>query len=129
MNFKIQATMLSVALSLFVSICHAQNFAPATNYSTGSLPDGSAAADFNHDGNVDIIIANEGDTTLSLLLGNGDGTLRPAGTIQIGYRPISVATGDFNGDGNIDVAVCGIPLSPVFTILFGNGDGTFQAPV
>jgi hypothetical protein len=130
MNFKIRATILSFALSFFVQLCHAQNFAPAVSYGTGQLPDGSAAADFNNDGNVDVVVANAGSGTLSLFLGNGDGTLTAAGTIPLGIpNPLTIATGDFNGDGNVDVAVAGVSSSPVIQILFGNGNGTFSPPI
>ncbi len=125
----LKAAVLSLAVFLCFGICQAQNFAPAVNYMTGSLPFGSAAADFNNDGNVDVIVANSGATTLSLFLGNGDGTFQPARTIQVGLQPFSVVTGDFNGDGNMDIAISGISGSPAIEILFGNGNGTFQTPI
>jgi len=34
-----------------------------------------------------------------VLLGNGDGTFRPALSFDVGAGPSSVAVGDFNGDG------------------------------
>jgi hypothetical protein len=40
----------------------------------------------------------------------------------------TVVTGDFNGDGNPDLATVNILLSTV-TVLFGNGDGSFQPGV
>lgn len=130
MNFRVKATILSLILSLSVQLSHAQNFAPAVSYATGQSPDGSAAADFNNDGNFDVVVANGNSGTLSLFLGNGDGTLSAAGTIQLGIpNPLTVATGDFNGDGNMDIAVAGVSSSPAVQILFGNGDGTFRPPV
>jgi hypothetical protein len=42
--------------------------------------------------------------------------------------PYSLAVGDFNGDGKLDVAVANSTTSDI-SILLGNGDGTFQAPI
>jgi len=64
-----------------------------------------------------------GDTGISVLLGNGDGTFQP----PVNYAPGSsgVATvADVNGDGNEDLlALYGDSVG----VLLGNGDGTFQA--
>ncbi len=130
MNSRMKATILSFILFLSFQLSHAQNFAPAVNYATGQSPDGSAAVDFNNDGNLDVVVANGTSGTLSLFLGNGDGTLSAAGTIQLSIpNPLTVATGDFNGDGNMDVVVAGVSSSPAIQILFGNGNGTFRPPV
>src|SRR5204862_7145841 len=66
------------------------------------------AADFNHDGRVDLVgfgVFN----TVSLLLGNGDGTFGGAAQTNIDYQsgngPNSLAVGDFNGDGGVDLAI------------------------
>jgi hypothetical protein len=69
-------------------------------------------------------VANE-DDEVAILLGNGDGTFKPAKTHPVSVSPIGVAVADFNGDGNRDLAVCG--FTSTVTILAGNGDGTFQA--
>src|SRR5207249_1812966 len=64
-------------------------------------------------------------STVSVLLGNGDGTFRASPTFAAGENPSSVAMGDLNGDGRPDLAVANSDPSDV-SVLLGNGDGTFQ---
>ena len=106
---------------------------PRTDYNTGHGPVSVAIADFNKDSHPDLVVANQTDGTISILLGNGDGTFATQTTIAIpvgatAASPSAVTTGDFNNDGNIDIAVTDMANSRVM-ILLGNGDGTFQTPV
>src|SRR2546422_937945 len=87
-----------------------------------------AVADFNGDNKLDLAVACAGtlqngfnDGSVSLLLGNGDGTLQAAGSITIRY-PRSIALGDFDGDGKTDLAVV-LPNTGLL-VVHGNGDGT-----
>ena len=93
---------------------------------TGAKPVAIAAGDFNQDGIPDLAVANSGDNTVSILLGNGDGSFKPQTTYATGNGTYTVATGDFNGDGNLDLAVANSSDNTV-SILLGNGDGSFQA--
>ena len=43
--------------------------------------------------------------TVSVLLGNGDGTFQPQVTYAVGSDPDAIVAGDFNGDGRTDLAV------------------------
>jgi hypothetical protein len=63
--------------------------------------------------------------TVTILLGNGDGTFRPVGSYPIDPYPNSGVTADFNGDGNLDLAFTSM-VSDTVSVLLGNGDGTFQ---
>jgi hypothetical protein len=78
--------------------------------------------------NVDMIVANENANTLSVLLGNGDGTFQTPLTVATGTTPVSIAVADFNNDGISDLAVVNKGDNTI-GIYFGNGDGTFKAPV
>ncbi len=107
--------------------------APGSPITVGSAPDGIAVGDFNGDGKLDLAVANEGSNTVTILLGNGDGTFTqaPSSPIAVGTGPQAIAAGDFNADGKLDLAVAdgANGLNSHVTILLGNGDGTFtQAP-
>ncbi|HEX5412102.1 MAG TPA: FG-GAP-like repeat-containing protein [Terriglobia bacterium] len=96
---------------------------------TGYAPGAMAAADFNHDGKLDLAVANQGSSgTVSVLLGNPNGSFAAAVDYSVGpLAPTGITAGDFNGDGNPDLAVAA--QSPeTIEIFLGKGDGTFQAP-
>jgi len=99
-----------------------------------SQPDGAVIGDFNHDGILDLAISgNSLGGSAVLLLGIGDGTFQPGSTISAPNGvPSSIAGGDFNGDGNLDLAMIldnENSTPPYLSVILGNGDGTFQAPV
>ena len=87
-------------------------------------PNSLAVADFNEDGKLDVVVADS-NGHVGVLLGNGDGTFRPAMTYHCGPYAILWAIVDLNGDGTPDLVVD----TSVVTVLLGNGDGTFQAAV
>lgn len=91
-----------------------------------------AFGDFNGDGNMDVSIADDGYISygkVSLLLGNGDGSLQNAYSLNIGQNsPSYITAGDFNRDGKLDLAVITESLPGTLFLLLGNGDGTFQPP-
>ncbi|HLY16683.1 MAG TPA: FG-GAP-like repeat-containing protein [Bryobacteraceae bacterium] len=97
-------------------------------FAVGVSPQAVVVADFNGDGNADLAIANHGDNTLTILLGNGSGGFAAAGgsPIAAGMAPQSLAAGDFNADGNTDLAVANQGDNTI-TVLLGNGSGGFAA--
>ena len=116
---------------------------PSSNFES---PTPVALADFNHDGKLDAVYG-EG-TNVFVLNGHADGTFDTSGPVLAipPYRGVeipfalAVATGDFDGDGNTDIAIVarvGGNFGPPGTdhivaavyVYYGNGDGTFTAPV
>jgi phospholipase C len=95
------------------------------DWGTGSNPVGLARGDFNGDGNLDLAVLNQNDDTVSILLGNGDGTFTNGVVVNTGLRPRAVAVGDFNEDGYLDLAVANGGDSTV-SIFMGDGKGGFS---
>src|SRR5215471_2225670 len=116
------------------------SFQTAVNYPVEVSPQGLAVADLNRDGKLDLAVANQcghdpacRQGTVSILLGNGDGTFRPQQSFLVGIFPLAVAVADFNGDGHRDLVLtlpCGTDGTCTSNggvgILLGNGDGSFQ---
>src|SRR5204862_354182 len=103
-------------------------------FPTGRGPTSIASGDFNRDGNQDLVVTNYGSadyyypviwTTVSVLLGNGDGTFQAAQQFEAGSGPNAVAVADFNGDAIQDLAVTEY-FSTNVSVLLGNPGGTFQ---
>jgi len=103
------------------------SYLPLNTVSTGKQPDALAIADINGDGIPDLVVANQGSSTLSLLRGLGNGFFTPFGTQATGQSPRAVAVGDFNQDGKLDLAVANFASNSV-SIFLGNGNGTFRPP-
>ena len=88
--------------------------------------------DFNADGKLDLAVFNHG--TLSVLLGNGDGTFQAqvVTTFSLALSSSALAVGDFNADGMTDIAVTEVSSEGgVYgvAVLASNGNGTFQPAV
>jgi len=100
------------------------------------------AEDFNGDGLLDLAVTNAGDPGSNsgnavILLGKGDGRFAAPAAINAGLNPLSLVAADFNGDGKLDLAVANQASAGAqagygpgaISVLLGNGDGTFTAPV
>jgi hypothetical protein len=108
-------------------------FGSPVNYGT---PSGNAAsvaiADVNKDHKLDLVVSNIGYegvnfSTVSVFLGNGNGTFQKPQGYTTEVTPTSVVLADFNNDGNLDFATGSDNSNSAFTVALGNGDGTFQA--
>jgi len=106
----------------------ANGFMPPVSYGTGNWPSMAAVGDFNGDGKAGLAVANVYSNTVSVLLGNGNGTFQAALNYGVAIMPVWVATGDFNGDGKTDLVVVNEGSNSV-SVLLGNGNGTFQTAV
>jgi hypothetical protein len=101
--------------------------APSTGspFVTGGFHPGAAAAgDFNGDGKLDLAVANESGN-VSIMAGDGAGTLSRSGASPFGLSPAALGAGDFNGDGKLDVAVAN--TGGTIKILTGTGTGALTA--
>jgi hypothetical protein len=133
--------LIVIVISLLVAVVpgHGEvTFSAPVSYRVGTNPGNIITGDFNGDGIPDLAVANAGDASVgdlgsvSLLLGKGDGTFRPAMNTSAGPLPGIILGGDFNGDGKLDLFVQGQPSNNAtlvpWSLLFGEGDGTFAAP-
>ncbi len=98
---------------------------PTSPVNTQASP--SEPADFNHDGFADICVANISTASVSILLGNGDGTYGPQQEITVGSSPRGIAVLDADGDGDVDIVNTNSGTSNM-SILFNDGSGVFGLP-
>ncbi len=98
-------------------------FTLAHVYPYGYFAGGLATADFNHDGHVDIAIADGSPSEVDIFPGNGDGSFGAPAVL-----PSSVIDGlvavDLDGDGNVDLAAADVFLNAV-SVARGDGRGGF----
>jgi len=97
------------------------------SYGVGTSPTSVAIGDLNGDGREDLAAAGGGDNTVSVLLGNGDGTFGAKHDFGTRSFPQSVVIGDMNADGRPDAAVANSAVPGAVSVLLGNADGTFKA--
>ena len=119
-------------LDLLTASCSAGGFITTPSFAPGYSPWFLAVGDFNGDGIPDLAITNNGEGepngSLSILLGNGDGSFRAPLNMAVEGLPWKFAVEDFNGDGRLDLAILTLAESGNnLKIFLGNGDGPFQS--
>jgi hypothetical protein len=113
-------------------------FGPPTAYDIGHATGPIAVADVNRHGRLDLIVVNGAcahsicEDSVSVLLGNGDGTFQAPMIFSTPPGPRGLVLGDFNNDGILDIATINqadySAECDCVAVLLGNGDGTFQEP-
>ena len=107
-------------------------FQPQVTFDVGVGPNAISIRDFNGDSNADLAITNfdgGNGNTLSILLGNGDGTFQAQTTVTVGSGPFGIVGGDldtFNAGNTGDDLIVTNFNDGTISILLGKGDGTFQ---
>jgi hypothetical protein len=99
---------------------------------SGSYIYSFAVADVNGDGKLDIfvLVQNLGSNSISMFLGNGDGTFGLPVTLLPDFAVWSVALADVNGDGKPDLLMTNLQINVgEVGVALGDGDGTFQSAV
>jgi Flp pilus assembly secretin CpaC len=103
--------------------------ATGSPFAVGKRPVAIATGDLNNDSHPDLAVVNQTDNTVSVLLGNGDGTFTAAtnSPLATGQAPTAVTIADFNADGNPDIAVTD-PQTDSVSVFLGFGQGLFAPP-
>ncbi|MEV4865390.1 FG-GAP repeat domain-containing protein [Streptomyces ossamyceticus] len=125
-------TAVAAAIALFLTQGTASatipTFASHVEYDTGGSPVAVKVADFDEDGHLDQAVNNFADNTVSVLLGNGDGTFDTHVDYAVGSVPDGLDVADFNEDSHVDLVSVNSDDGTV-SVLLGNGDGTFDTKV
>jgi hypothetical protein len=114
------------------------SFQSGVSYATDIWPVAVVTADLNQDGKMDLVTVNLlggplSDGSVSVLLGNGNGTFQAAVNYEVSSasdasNQADVSAVDLNGDGKLDLVVASSKANAA-SILLGNGNGTFQSAV
>jgi hypothetical protein len=107
-----------------IALADTLSFLPMVEYSTGGNPLTLDISDVNRDGKSDLITTNTASDTISVLLGNGNGTFKANADYIIGDQSFPLVVGDVNRDAKPDVITPNAGWGGV-SVLLGNGIGAF----
>jgi len=121
-----QLVLISMLLLTLSPVAWGQKYVfNALSMPTGQNPADVGAGDFNGDGIQDLVVTNQGESTVSIYMGKADGTFQAKRDVTVGANPRYVLVADLNGDGLADLALTGGAPNATVSILLSNGDGTF----
>ena len=113
------------------SFVAAHSFIVGPKGGSNSKPQAIVSADFNRDGLLDVatankggVFANSGNEGVSILLGTGKGSFKPAKNIYTTHSAYGIIAVDLNADGKLDLVTADKDDDAV-TVLLGNGAGGF----
>ncbi|MCA9120686.1 MAG: VCBS repeat-containing protein [Planctomycetaceae bacterium] len=92
----------------------------------GDSPTAIASSKFDDDTFPDLVTLSPIENSISILLGNGDGTFQESKSFAVGEEPVAVTIADFNADGKSDIATVNSSSSDV-SVLLGAGQGLFAS--
>jgi hypothetical protein len=108
-------------------LAYGTGFKVVRTLAVDASPQSVALADLNGDGKLDLVVVSlDSNQTVSVFLGNGDGTFQPQVRYAVGSFPDGLAVADVNLDGNLDLLVSNYADGTI-SVLLGNGDGTFHS--
>lgn len=115
----------SNAVTVTINASPSSGLLAAASPATGTRPIRIATGDLDGDGKPDLVTVNSTAKSLSVLMGNGNGTFQPRVDYATGFEPYFLILGDFSSDGKLDMLVSS-PNSPAaFSLLINSGTGTF----
>jgi FG-GAP-like repeat len=126
----ITINILNIAclLSIFLNCCGQENNSSSNTETikVGKSPGSVEVADFNNDKIPDLAVTSETDSSVTILLGKGNGKFIEAkgSPFFAGNAPNDIAIGDFNKDGNLDLAFANHDRK-YLTVILGDGNGGF----
>src|ERR1700741_2986861 len=120
----ILSMLLIAGLKTNAQVC----FQAHTDYFTGTGPALIVSGDFDHDGNKDIVIADQSDSNIEVYLGDGSGIFGVPALYTTATMPYSICTGDFNGDTYLDLALGNI-MGGTMNVMLNDGAGGFGPAV
>jgi hypothetical protein len=99
-------------------------FTTESLFQVGTGPFRAVTMDLNGDGKADLITSNYYGNTVSVLLGNGNGTFGVEREFAAGIGAYGLTLTDVSGDGKPDLAVVN-SFNGTVSVLLGNGNGSF----
>lgn len=100
-------------------------FTQSAVYRVAAGPQGLAIGDVNGDSALDLAISGSSSSSISFLLGRGDGTFGSAQDLPTQRDALRLALADLSRDGKLDLVYNDAMMGGV-VVRLGNGDGSFR---